>query len=234
MILGVVFDLDGTLIDSRADIVDAVTFTLRELGGPPRTPDEIASYVGDGARLLLARAFGLTMADRRLDEALETFLAYYGRHGADKTTLMPGTRETLESLSALPLSICTNKPRVATELVVARLGLQESFRFIVAGGDLPERKPHPMPLHHIASELGVTANALLMVGDGPQDVECGKAAGARTVGVLGGFSDEATLRAASPDAIVGSLSEVSALVSRWSDPERHGTDVTPPGRGMPR
>lgn len=218
MILGVVFDLDGTLIDSRADIVDAVTFTLRELGGRQRTPDEIASYVGDGARMLLARALDLPMDHARLDEALETFLEYYGRHGADKTTLMPGTREALESLSSLPLAICTNKPRVTTELVVDRLGLRESFRFIVAGGDLPERKPHPMPLRHIASELGVAANALLMVGDGPQDVECGKAAGARVVGVLGGFSDEATLRTARPDALVRNLSELSVLVSRWSNP----------------
>jgi hypothetical protein len=92
MILGVVFDLDGTLIDSRADIVDAVTFTLREVGGRPRTADEIASYVGDGARVLLARAFDIPEADRRLDAALETFLEYYAHHGADRSALMPGGR----------------------------------------------------------------------------------------------------------------------------------------------
>jgi phosphoglycolate phosphatase len=218
MILGVVFDLDGTLIDSRADIVDAVTFTLRENGGRPRTADEIASYVGDGARILLARAFDLPTTDSRLDEALETFLAYYGRHGADHTTLMPGTQEALEALSGLPLSICTNKARVATELVVDRLGLRGSFECIVAGGDLPERKPHPMPLRHIASHLGVSTRSLLMVGDGPQDVECGRAAGARTVGVLGGFSDEATLRSAKPDALIHGLSELSALVARVGVP----------------
>jgi phosphoglycolate phosphatase len=147
---------------------------------------------------------------------------------------MPGAREMLHSLSTLPLSICTNKPRVTTELVVDRLGLKKSFRLIVAGGDLPERKPHPMPLRHIASKLGVATEALLMVGDGPQDIQCGKAAGARTIGVLGGFSDEATLRAAKPDALVGSLPEVSALVSRWADAQGSGGDVTPRGNGTRR
>jgi phosphoglycolate phosphatase len=215
MIRAVVFDLDGTLVDSRRDIVDAVTFALREANGPARTAAEIASYVGDGARMLLARAFDLPNDDARLDAALDSFLDYYGRHGADHTTLMPGASEALASLPPRKLAICTNKTRVATELVVDRLGLGRHFDVVVAGGDLPERKPHPLPLFHIAERLGIGPADLVMVGDGPQDVECGRAAGARTVGVLGGFSDDRTLSAAKPDVLVATLREVTAAIARF-------------------
>lgn len=215
MIRGVVFDLDGTLIDSRTDIVDAVTFTLRRMGGVTRTADEIASYVGDGARALLARAFGLPMTDERIDAALEQFLAYYGRHGADHTTLMPGAADAVARLSHLSLGICTNKPRVTTELVLKRLGLCDAFRVVVADGDLPERKPHARPLLHIAERFGVRPNELAMVGDGKQDIECGRAAGARTIAVLGGFSDEATLRRAHPDVLVSNIGDVVRAISAF-------------------
>jgi phosphoglycolate phosphatase len=216
MIRCVVFDLDGTLVDSRADIVDAVTFTLREAGGPPRTAREIASYVGDGARMLLARAFDLPATDARLDAALDVFLAYYGRHGADQTTLMPGASQALSSLASIRLAICTNKPRVMTELVIGRLGLDGRFDVVVAGGDLPERKPHPLPLLHIAERLSLIPRDLVMVGDGPQDIACGRAAGTRTIAVSGGFSDDATLSAANPDVLIGSLAELADTIAGFS------------------
>lgn len=209
---GVVFDLDGTLIDSRRDIVESVEFTLREVGGPKRTPEQIASYVGDGARLLLSRALDLPKTDPKLDAALAVFLDYYGRHGADHTTLMPEAREALSALSALPLAICTNKPRMTTELVLDRLNIADRFRVVVADGDLPERKPHPLPLFHIAERFELRPGELVMVGDGTQDILCGRAAGARTVAVLGGFSAEPVLRACGPDALITHLGELPALV----------------------
>jgi phosphoglycolate phosphatase len=114
----------------------------------------------------------------------------------------------------LPLALCTNKPRITTEPVLAALGL-DSFRVVVAGGDLPEKKPHPAPLLHIAQALALAPRELVMVGDGAQDILAGRAAGARTVGVRGGIQAEARLLAAEPDVVIESLAELSALVAAW-------------------
>jgi phosphoglycolate phosphatase len=208
----VVFDLDGTLVDSRADIVDAVAFALAEHRATPRSPAEIASYVGDGARLLVARALGLRADDARVDAVLATFLARYEAHPADSTVPMPGALDALDALSALPLAVCTNKPRRVTELVLGHLGLTARFDVLVAGGDVGRGKPSPEPLLLAAERLGFPAERVVMVGDGVQDVECGRAAGALTVAVLGGFGAEATLRAARPDRIIATLLDLPALV----------------------
>jgi len=114
------------------------------------------------------------------------------------------------------LAVCTNKPRKTTEIVLKALEIDGRFSTVVAGGDLPRNKPDPAPLHEIARRLSVKTAELVMVGDGPQDVECGRAAGARTVGVLGGIADSRRLRAAGPDAMVGSLLELPELLQRWA------------------
>jgi 2-phosphoglycolate phosphatase len=207
-----VFDLDGTLVDSRADIVSAVAFALAEHGAPARSAEEIASFVGDGARLLVARALGLPNGDTHVEAVLATYLARYEAHPVDATAPMPGALAVLEALSELPLALCTNKPRRVTELVLERLGLAEHFDIVVAGGDVGRGKPSPEPLLYAAERLGVPPSRVAMVGDGGQDVECGRAAGAFTIAVLGGFASEAVLRAACPDRIIASLVDLPALV----------------------
>jgi phosphoglycolate phosphatase len=204
----VVFDLDGTLVDSRTDIVRAVRHVLGVRGGPVRTDDEIASFVGDGARSLLSRVLDVPADAPELHEALATYVAFYAEHPADHTTLMPGATAVLDELSHLPLAICTNKPRVATELVLSALGLSARFAVVVAGGDLERLKPDPAPLRRVAAQLDAPTTSLVMVGDGPQDVECGRAAGAFTIGVLGGFAPAAVLRASRPDVVVSTLRDV--------------------------
>src|SRR5450432_4015095 len=131
ILLGVVFDLDGTLIDSRLDIAYAANHALTASGRSPLSVDEISSYVGDGARLLLARA----------------------------ARLQPGAYEALAALAAfaeLPLAICTNKPRSTTNAVLANLRFPAEFKVVVAGGDLAKNKPDPLPLVHIARHLGLS------------------------------------------------------------------------------
>jgi phosphoglycolate phosphatase len=211
---GVVFDLDGTLIDSRRDIAEAANHSL-ERAGLTRLPHaEIESYVGDGAPLLLARAARLDVKDLKLTPMVADFLDYYEKHPVDHTRLMPGALEALDALAGLPLAVCTNKPRRTSVVVLRELGLTARFQALVAGDDLPQRKPDPAPVHESARLLGTTAASVVMVGDGPQAVLSGRAAGARTIGVRGGIQAFERLAAASPDLVIDTLAELTDALSR--------------------
>lgn len=212
---GVVFDLDGTLVDSCEDIAQAANFCLAGAGFPPRTTAEVQTFIGDGSRMLLARASGLSTTDARLDEMLERFFVYYTAHSVDHTRLLPGVREVLAALSHLPLALCTNKPRVTTLAMLEGLGIDAAFDAVVAAGDVPHHKPHPAPLQRVAELLGVPCERLVLVGDGPQDVECARAAGSRSIGISEAIIVPLErLRAARPDALVP-LVEVPALIRSW-------------------
>ncbi len=212
---GVVFDLDGTLVDSCEDIAQAANFCLAAAGLAPRSTAEIQTFIGDGSRLLLARASGLAATDPALDEMLERFFVYYTAHSVDHTRLLPGVREVLASLSHLPRALCTNKPRVTTLSMLEGLGIDGAFDVVVAAGDVPHHKPHPAPLQRVGELLGVPCQRLVLVGDGPQDVECARAAGARSIGISEAIIVPLErLRAARPDALVA-LAEVPALIERW-------------------
>jgi len=213
----VVFDLDGTLVDSGKDIAQATNFALETHGYARLEFAEVLSYVGDGARLLLARSAHLDPDHPRVADLLATFLEHYAAHAVEHTRPLPGVSETLPALPEFTLAVCTNKPRKTAEIVLRALDLERHFSTVIAGGDLPRHKPDPTPLFEIARRLGVEAGEVVMVGDGPQDVECGRAAGARTVGVLGGIADPSRLLAAAPDAIVRSLTELPELLRRWAD-----------------
>jgi 2-phosphoglycolate phosphatase len=213
--LGIVFDLDGTLIDSRLDIAHAANHALAANGFTELSVDEIASYVGDGARLLLARAARLEPDAAPLEPLLASFLNYYEAHPTDYTTLLPGAHEALAALSHLPLALCTNKPRSTTDAVLRNLRLPAQFAVVIAGGDLRQIKPHPLPLQHIAERLSLSTPELVMVGDGPQDILCAKAAGARSVGVEGGIQARDRLIASGPDVLLASLNELPSLVASW-------------------
>jgi phosphoglycolate phosphatase len=148
---------------------------------------------------------------------LADFLDYYAAHATTFTRPLPGALEALSELgSRFPLALATNKPRETTELVLAALGLARYFRVVVAGGDPPRQKPSAEPLCFIAERLALEPSELVMVGDGPQDVLAGRAAGARTVAVRGGMAEEERLLAARPDIVVASLGELPAVIERWS------------------
>jgi phosphoglycolate phosphatase len=185
--LGVVFDLDGTLVDSCADIALAANHCLLQAGLAARTTAEIRDYIGDGSRALLRRAAGLADADPRLEALLHCFVAFYTEHATQHTRLIPGAEEVLIRLRHLPRALCTNKPRVTTLAVLAGLGIEQEFDVVVAGGDVPFVKPHPAPLQRVAELLGIACERLVLVGDGPQDVACAKAAGARSIGISEGI-----------------------------------------------
>jgi len=216
--LGVVFDLDGTLIDSRLDIANSANHALAAHGFSTLSVGEISNYVGDGARLLLSRAARLEPNAPALDPLLATFVAHYAEHPTDHTLLLPGAHEVLRQLSHLPLALCTNKPRSITDRVLANLRLPVAFRCLVGGGDLPKNKPDPLPLYHIAEQLGLSPSELVMVGDGAQDIGCAKAAGAHSVGVEGGMQNRDLLLASEPDVLLESLLQLPVALERWLNP----------------
>lgn len=217
----IVFDLDGTLIDSRADIATSCNHALVSSGRRPLREDLIAKFVGDGARRLMARAAGLSDHEKELDGLLESFLAYYIEHPVVHTKWMPHAERVLELMGVgMPLALCTNKDRRVAEAILAALGVRTRFGVVVGGGDLPEKKPAPGPIVACAKGLGVLPGELIVVGDGPQDVMAGRNCGARTVAVEGGFTTRERLLAANPDVLIASLAGLPAVVERWSEATR--------------
>ncbi len=215
--LAIAFDLDGTLIDSRRDIARAANYVRTTVGLTELAEEVVAGFVGDGAKHLVAGVLGLEMTDPSLERHLEAFIDYYTDHPTAHTTLMPGAREALIALADYPLALCTNKARRTTDAVLRELDLTHHFRVVVAGDDVAHRKPHPLPLQHIARALDIPTSALVMVGDGPQDVECGHAVGAHTVGLEGGILPIERLLAAKPHTMLRSLHELPGFVRALSD-----------------
>lgn len=216
----VVFDLDGTLVDSRGDIVAALNHALLTTKRQPLPAIAIVGLIGDGARSLCARAAQIPDGSTDVDELVELFVGYYEKHPIDLSRWAPGAVQALEELAevgSLKLAICTNKPRATTEAVLGALGVRTRFAAIYGGGDGPERKPAPGPLLSVAERLGIAPKDMVMVGDGLQDVECARRAGARSVAVAAGFTPRSQLLGAKPDVIVDTLADLPAVVRRWRD-----------------
>lgn len=212
--LGVVFDLDGTLIDSRADIVRATNSTRAREGLAPLPAETVYGFVGDGAKKLVQRAFDIRGETRELARLLEIFMDEYTENPVVDTTVLPGVWEALDALAPLPLAICTNKARRTTLPVLEALGLAGRFPVVVAGGDTKEAKPSREPLTAVAYHLGVGASRLVMVGDGPQDILAARAVGAHAVGVRGGIPPIERLVESRPDVILDHMGELPAYLMR--------------------
>ena len=184
----IVFDLDGTLVDSSTDLANAVNALLLELGREPLATPAIVAMVGDGASALVRRALVAASLDPDTPGALERFLGHYDPHLLDNTRPYPGTLETLERIAGmLPMAVLTNKPSHATELMLRGLGMRVYFRDVVGGDTARGRKPDPAGLRHLASEAAVDPARVLMVGDSPVDLATARNAGAQICLVRYGF-----------------------------------------------
>lgn len=213
----IVFDLDGTLLDTGPDIAASCNYALELFGRPALPIEEVVRYVGDGARRLMSRASRMKDDDPDLEGLVEEFVKHYHEHPFQRSTWMPYATHALEELADMPLAICTNKPREITDRILDTLHAAERFSVVVGGGDLPRNKPAPDPLRHIASMLNVDPKEIVMVGDGPQDVLCGKAVGARTVAVCTGYTSETFLRELHPDMLLDDLRILPDIVKRWRE-----------------
>jgi phosphoglycolate phosphatase len=205
----VCFDLDGTLVDSRADLVDAVNHVLVDLGRPPIPAAVVQGFVGDGARRLVERALGPGAPSALVDDALARFLERYGRHLLDATKPYPGILPLLGGLEAraITLSVLTNKPEGMSRAILDGLGLGPLFVAVVGGDTLPSRKPDPAGVEHLLRLAGGERGQMLLVGDSAVDVRTARAAGTAFCGVAWGLAPEG-LRAECPDRIVADPSEL--------------------------
>lgn len=213
----VIFDLDGTLIDSRLDLVHSVNAALRHIGRPELPEHVIASYVGDGAPVLIQRALGGEQVEESLiRKGLEFFLSYYREHKLDHTSLYEGINQSLAAIqgtgNGVPrkLAVLTNKPVNPSRAIIEALGLKPFFVQVYGGNSFPTKKPDPEGALKLLSELGVSPQQAAIVGDSHTDIETGHNAGLWTVGVMYGFAPQ-TLMDADPDVLVDTPSEVGAI-----------------------
>ncbi|MBS1787874.1 MAG: phosphoglycolate phosphatase [Acidobacteria bacterium] len=210
------FDLDGTLVDSRADLANSVNLMLAELGRDPLSSCRVLNFVGEGARLLVERSLTassqLTPQPDEVDRALKIFRRHYREHLLDYTRVYPEVEETLALLRHLPKAVVTNKPYEFSVALLEGLGMLSQFKVVLGGDSLPERKPSPMMLLEAARGCGVEPSACLMVGDTKFDVSAGRAAGMKTCGYIPGFRGRTELAEAGADFLIERFSELCVLV----------------------
>jgi len=218
------FDLDGTLVDTAPDISAAVDATLLTLERPPLEAATVRSYIGRGVDTLLHRVLtgnrdGNAAIDLH-DRAREVFFREYGSHNGRTAQVYPGVREGLEHARRLGLSMAcvTNKLQNFSDDLLAQVGLDGYFEFVIGGDALPQRKPDPEPLLHAAARLGVDPRACLMIGDSSNDAMAARAAGMPVVLVPYGYTEDQPIETIECDAVVASI----ALVVAALDPANAG------------
>ena len=210
----VVFDLVGTLIDSKLDLALSVNAARNHAGMPPLDHDLIYSYVGNGAPTLIRRSLGLEASQQQVDSALRFFYEYYQDHMLDNTVLYPGVQQVLDVLSneKCILAILTNKPVRFSSLLVEKLGLTEHFRRIYGGNSFNSKKPDPQGLNHLMVELATPKDRTIMVGDSAVDIQTACNAGIVSCGVTYGLQPE-TLIDSPPEILIDDIHELVAIVT---------------------
>lgn len=216
-----VFDLDGTLIDSKMDLALAVNATRAHMGMGPLDLDRVSTYVGNGAPVLIRRALGAQASEAEIEEALEFFLEYYRDHKLDYTMLYPGVKDSLERIHAAGklLAVLTNKPVAMSRAIVDGLGVGPLFFRVYGGNSFEFKKPHPIGLETLMAEAAVTPAQTLMVGDSSVDMQTARGAGVRACGVTYGFAPE-TLRDPAPDLLIDRFEDLVDWVLTGAVPRK--------------
>ena len=210
----VVFDLDGTLVDSSRDIAASVNAALGRVapGTAALSLEAVLSFVGEGAGLLVERSLRHAGLGLSTEEVLPVYLDCYRERLLDTTRLYPGVAEALDALAGTTLAVLTNKPGDMSRTILEGLGVASRFARVWGAGDVPSRKPDPAGLLGLMSELGASASETWMVGDSATDVGVARAAGTRVAGVTWGFHP-AALRAAAPDRVLDLPAELARLAA---------------------
>ncbi len=210
----VIFDLDGTLIDSRLDLIHSVNAMLRNFNRPELPGEVVASYVGDGAPMLVRRALGDPEDEKFFKDALDFFLAYYREHKLDHTRLYSGVPEALQQIRSnganRKMAVLSNKPVNPSRAIVEALGLAEFFVHVYGGNSFETKKPDPLGVNTLLKETATSPANAMIVGDSSIDVLTGRNSGIATCGVTYGFAPH-TLCEAPPDVIVESPQELGQL-----------------------
>jgi phosphoglycolate phosphatase len=211
----IVFDLDGTLIDSRRDLTNSINAMLSEFGRQSLPEEIIATYIGDGAAMLVRRALGDPEDEPLVEDALKHFLAHYREHKLDYTYVYPGVLTSLDALRALPdgtprkLAVLTNKPVRASVEICQGLGLAPYMFRIYGGNSFATKKPDPEGLNALIREAEVSPGETLMIGDSSVDILTARRAGTWVIGCKFGLSSH-TVESIPSDCLVDHASE-------WAD-----------------
>ena len=205
----VIFDLDGTLIDSQLDLVLSVNAMLEHMGREPHVHEKICSFIGNGAPTLVRRALGDDSTDADVEKGLAYFLEYYRAHMLDNTDVYPGVREALVQLQQYPMAVLTNKPVHFSRAIVQGLNLSRYFRIVYGGNSFDTKKPDPQGAQILLKELQAAPHEAMMVGDSDVDIKTARNSGMYACGVTYGFGTE-SMRAHPPDIMLDTLSDLPA------------------------
>lgn len=209
----IIFDLDGTLIDSSQDIAWCANRTLAAFGHGEMDPSRIVGHIGWGVKPLLEKLMPEETPER-ITEARLKFLEIYGEHLVVETTLYPGVVDVLDQFTRLgkKLAVVTNKPEALAAGILEVMKLGGYFRLLLGGDSLPNRKPHPEPIEKVIKDLGGAPERTIVVGDSPVDCEAAKGAGAYAIGAAYGFRGRGELEAAGCDIIIDDFSSLKSVI----------------------
>ena len=216
----VMIDLDGTLLDTAKDLAVAVNLMLNQLDRPPLDETLVRTFVGKGIPNLVKRALAGALSGEPdaalLERALPLYLDCYAGVNGKYTTLYPGVQEGLEALerAGFPLACVTNKTGRFALPLLRQMRIDAYFEIVIAGDTLPQKKPDPLPLTHTCRHFGIAPAQMLMIGDSLNDAQAARAAGCPVFCVTYGYNEGADVRELDVDAIVGSLLEVTRLITK--------------------
>jgi len=205
-----IFDLDGTLIDSAPDLAESVNYTLRTLGKKEVSLENVRSFLGNGAEKLITRALSGgsdIWESEEVQKALRIFKNHYKNNVCNKTFLYEGVKETLEKLP-YKKAIVTNKPYEFVEPILENLDIKKHFELWLGGESLKEKKPSPKPLLYVCERLGFSPQNAVMIGDSKNDILAGKNAGIKTVAVTYGYNYGEDVRKYEPDVVINKFEEL--------------------------
>jgi phosphoglycolate phosphatase len=211
----VIFDLDGTLVDSKLDLVHSVNAARGLMNLPPISEQLVSSYVGNGAPVLMQRALGPQASEADVARGLEFFMTYYRAHMLDNTRMYPGVKDALDRLreAGAKMAVLTNKPVRLSRLIVEGLGLKQHFFQVYGGNSFEQKKPDPIGIETLLVESGLTRERTIMVGDSGVDIQTARSAKVLACGVSYGFQPESFVEYP-PDFVVDDLSELVEYVLR--------------------
>lgn len=214
----IAFDLDGTLVDSVPDIATAADRMLTDLGRPAAGAENVLSWVGNGAALLVKRALAgshdaaavAAITDAEFEPAMARFREYYAEENGRLTRLYRGVPEVLQAFHelGLPLVVITNKPKLFADPLLQTLKIDQYFQLVLGGECLPHKKPHPMQLKEVSRQFGVAPSHSLMVGDSRNDVEAAKAAGWVSAALTYGYNHGEPVANSEPDWLLDDFREL--------------------------
>ena len=218
-----VFDLDGTLIDSRLDLALAVNAAQKDAGMGPLDHELIYSYVGNGAPMLIRRSLGPEAADQQVDQALQFFYGYYREHMLDNTYLYPGVQESLDTFlgDGRRMAVLTNKPVRFSHEIIKGLGLAAHFQRVYGGNSFETKKPDPYGLNYLMDELKASKGSTLVIGDSAVDVDTARNAGTAACGVTYGLQPE-SFEEHPPDMLVDRMPELVELLRNQAVHQQDG------------